>query len=165
MANASLPGGGASDASRKVLPMKLVRDALNCYRSVNQPLRVDSELEDDEDGLHIDFGDVTRTLLETCADSAKARRVDSDEKSSHSRRPSVLLDNYLLIEGHGRELLDESVELLASELPQGRQSAEEYQNLILGFVACGWKCPLKSCDYTVHPRSGRQVGQDRKSVG
>ena len=101
MANASLPGGGASDASRKVLPMKLVRDAVNSYRSVTQPLQVDSELEEDEDGLHIDFGDVSRTLLEACAESAKARRVDSDEKSSHSRRPPVFLDNYLLIEGHG----------------------------------------------------------------
>ena len=162
MANASLPGGGASDASRKVLPMKLVRDAVNSYRSVTKPLQVDSELEEDEDGLHIDFGDVSRTLLEACAESAKARRVDSDEKSSHSRRPPVFLDNYLLIEGHGRELLDESVEFLASDLPQGRQSAEEYQNLILGFVACGWKCPLKGCDYTVHPRSGRQVGREER---
>ena len=62
MANASLLGGEASDAARKVLPMMLVRDAENSYRSVYQPLR-----------------------------------VDSDENSSHSRRPSVLLDNYLLI--------------------------------------------------------------------
>ena len=58
--------------------------------------------------------------------------------------------------------MDESGELLASELPQDRQRAEEYQNLILGFVACGWKCSLKSCDYTVHPRPGRQVGREER---
>ena len=94
MANASLLEGGALEASRKVPPVKLIRDAMNNYRLVNQTLSIDSDLEDDEDGLHINFSGVTKTLLETCAANAKeARRVSSGGSSSHNRRPSVFLEN------------------------------------------------------------------------
>ena len=86
-----------------------------------------------------------RTLLESMASKAKeAPQEASGGRSSCNQGPSVFLKNYLLIKGHRRELQDESLEILASALPQGRQSVEEYQNIILGFIACGWKCPVKS---------------------
>ena len=82
-----------------------------------------------------------------------------DGSGAQSQSTTVFLENYLLIKSHGHELLDESLEMLASSLPQSKQSAEEYQNLILGWVACGWKCPVKGCTITLHLRSGKHASK------
>ena len=79
---------------------------------MKQTLNIDSDLEEEEDGLHIDFGDVTQTLLVTCVASdndrervrcavlEEAPRVASGGDSAHSCRTPVCLENHLLIEGH-----------------------------------------------------------------
>ena len=74
--------------------------------------------------------------------------------------------NYLQIEGHGPELLDDSLEILASSsLPQGRSSAVEYENRVLAWAACGWKCPVKSCIYTVQPYPGKSIKFQHDKAG
>ena len=148
------------------------RDTANSYRTAEPTIPMDSDLEEDEDGLHIDFDAVTKTLLEVraafandeeCARSAALKEapcVANGGSGNQRQKNPVFLDNHLLIEGHAHEQLDESMEILASSLPESRQNAEEYQNLILCSVACGWKCPVNSCNYTVHPRSGKQHGKE-----
>ena len=49
------PRGEASGASRKVQPMKLVRDTKHEFRAVKPIISMNSKLEGNEDGLHINF--------------------------------------------------------------------------------------------------------------
>ena len=63
--------------------------------------------------------------------------------------------NYLSVDGVGRVLLEECIEMRGDEFPQSRgDDARLHRNLILAFAACCYKCPVKPCDYQLAPRSG-----------
>ena len=57
--------------------------------------------------------------------------------------------------------MEESLEILASDLNQGRQSAEQYQNLIMAWVAYSCKCPGKGLPHTIHSRSGLYLSHNK----
>ena len=84
-----------------------------------------------------------------------------DAKESSGGATLPVLENYLSIDSKERILLAECVELCGVDIPQSRgDDAQLQHNLILAFVACGYKCPIKLCGYRIATRSGKVAKQN-----
>ena len=71
--------------------------------------------------------------------------MEHDKAAVVSGQPQVILNNQLQIENQGLEMLDKSLEILLPCCHRVGNSVGKFENLVLAWVACGWKCPVKSC--------------------
>lgn len=83
-----------------------------------------------------------------------------------SQANKLVLDNYLNVDGVGRVLLDESVELRGVDFPQSREdSAQSHRNLVKAYATCGFKCPARGCSHQVAPRAGMKLASLERDEG
>ena len=67
-----------------------------------------------------------------------------------------------LSSSEGAERLETSVEFSEAELPQSKvDDATLHRNLVIAFTACGYKCPVERCAYTLPPLVGMKTKLER----
>ena len=157
----------------KVVPLKLQKTDADTYR-----VSVDAQVSEEEGDGHGSVGNGRAAVTMAALNDALAEvthaegGVDGLEVRASSSMKGDLelavggikahLSNFLTIAGSGREMLDEGLEIPGCELPQSRVHQAEYINLVLSVPACGYRCPVKTCTWTLFPYEAAKKGEKNR---